>query len=243
MAVNPSARIVLSIEKDFEMSIYTSPEETSIKLHKPTVHAVARSTWPRGLASLLGLLLIFTANSMVLAGQLSVENGSGSGTFQTGETAYIYANPSDVLADGDANAEPTMPFPVLRIFDRWVGQTAFLDDPLSPRTTVTMPASNVSVSAAYRNASPWTIPSVLSYVPPDHIGLIFLFHGKDGCATCLANGAIMKPFIIDAIGRGYGVVIPEKLRREEPTWDTELDPELNLDMARISAIRRDMIDR
>jgi len=215
----------------------------SIRSNELAVPTHVRGIWPITFARTLTLLLAFTINSLAHAGLLSVENGSGSGTFQNGELVYVFADPSDTMAAGDANAEPASPFPVLRIFDRWVGQTEFMEDPLSPETTVRMPSFDVTVKAEYKDASPWTIPSVLTYIPQEHIGVIFLFHGKDGCASCIANAVVMKPFITEAIARGYGIVIPEKLRHEEPTWDSEPEPDLNVDMVRISGIRKDLIDR
>jgi hypothetical protein len=67
---------------------------------------------------------------------LTVNSGSGGGQYWEG-----------YLADISAGAAP-----VGQVFDAWTGDVAALSDAASPATTVTMPASAVTVTATYRAA-------------------------------------------------------------------------------------------
>jgi parallel beta-helix repeat protein len=64
---------------------------------------------------------------------LTVNNGTGSGPYEPGEVVNIAA---DDPAAGS-------------LFDQWTGDTAHVADVNSARTTVTMPESNVTVTATY----------------------------------------------------------------------------------------------
>jgi hypothetical protein len=64
---------------------------------------------------------------------LTVTNGSGSGQYEAGQVVPIQANPP-----GSGKA-----------FAGWMGDYSFLADRTAAATTVTMPAQNVSVIAAY----------------------------------------------------------------------------------------------
>jgi len=66
---------------------------------------------------------------------LTVNSGSGSGT-------YIPDEVVEIVADDPA---------IGLVFDQWVGDTAYLDDPAAATTDVTMPAQDVEVTATYTN--------------------------------------------------------------------------------------------
>jgi len=66
---------------------------------------------------------------------LTVENGSGDGSYAQGERI-------DITAD---SASPGTRFNV------WTGETQYLDDATQANTTVTMPAQNITVTATYVN--------------------------------------------------------------------------------------------
>ncbi|TGD76084.1 hypothetical protein E4634_00600 [Mangrovimicrobium sediminis] len=177
------------------------------------------------------------------AAQLAVELGHGSGNYAAGETVYIAANTSDLLTEDDA-ARPEMPANGMqRIFAGWTGDAEFLDDPLSPRTSILMPDHPVSVSATYKDVSPWITPSVLTYFPPEHHSVIFFFHGIESCSWCLARRPTAEVFIEEAVSRGFGVIVPEKFDPLDDTWDSELEPSANFDMQRMSALRHDLVAR
>ncbi|PTN31444.1 S-layer family protein [Desulfonatronum sp. SC1] len=76
---------------------------------------------------------------------LTVNNGSGSGQYAVGTVVNIQADPP---AAG-------------RIFDKWVGDVA---DVNSASTTVTMPASNITVTATYKDLPPTNYSLAVSSV-------------------------------------------------------------------------------
>lgn len=65
---------------------------------------------------------------------LTVQSGSGSGTYPVGETVTLTADPA----------------PAGQEFDGWSGDTGTLADPVSPDTTLVMPATDITVRALYR---------------------------------------------------------------------------------------------
>jgi hypothetical protein len=67
--------------------------------------------------------------------KLTVNGGSGSGSYSAGGVAKLSADRA----------------PVGKAFDLWVG--APVTDPTAPQTTLTMPASDVQVSATYKSLS------------------------------------------------------------------------------------------
>ena len=68
---------------------------------------------------------------------LSISGGSGSGEYPSGTVVSISANPP-----GTDQA-----------FDRWTGSTQHVADAFSASTAVTMPAANISLSAAFRSTA------------------------------------------------------------------------------------------
>lgn len=67
---------------------------------------------------------------------LTVTNGSGDGTYAEGRRVTITAN---APASG-------------KVFDKWTGSIAYVANVTSATTTVTMPGSNITVTAAYKDA-------------------------------------------------------------------------------------------
>jgi len=66
---------------------------------------------------------------------LTVKNGSGTGEYFTNSTIAISAN----IPDG-------------QIFDVWLGDTEYIDDPSKSTTIVTMPDKNITVTAVFKDA-------------------------------------------------------------------------------------------
>ncbi|HEY7907083.1 MAG TPA: hypothetical protein VIC53_09225, partial [Wenzhouxiangella sp.] len=66
---------------------------------------------------------------------LSVEGGQGDGDYEAGDVVTISAG---------------LP-PTGQIFDQWIGQTSRLGNVSQPNTTLTMPASDVSIRATYKD--------------------------------------------------------------------------------------------
>jgi len=76
--------------------------------------------------------------------QLTVENGSGSGTYQAGAAVNLSANPP---ADG-------------MLFDKWTATAGSLSHSSSSETTFTMPAENATVTAVYKAKERLAVPVV-----------------------------------------------------------------------------------
>ncbi|GAF88229.1 unnamed protein product, partial [marine sediment metagenome] len=74
---------------------------------------------------------------------LTVTNGTGGGSYEEDDVAGISADPP---ASGKA-------------FATWVGDIAYVADQLAAETTVTMPADDVAVTAAYVSAYTLTVNS------------------------------------------------------------------------------------
>lgn len=72
---------------------------------------------------------------------LTVNHGTGTGSYVEGLVVNIAANTS----------------PAGQAFDVWVGDTLYVTDVSNPTTTVTMPASAVTLTAAYKVAIPHTL--------------------------------------------------------------------------------------
>jgi len=89
---------------------------------------------------------------------LTVTNGTGSGSYETATIVPISANPPD---SG-------------KLFAAWVGDVAHVADPSSASTTVTIPASDVSVTATYAWAYTLTVNSGTGdglYLPNGLVGI------------------------------------------------------------------------
>ena len=82
------------------------------------------------------MTLNFTIQAATVRYTLTVNSGSGSGTYEEGEVVPLFA-------DG-----PQAGF----VWDTWAGDTHILDDPSSPVANATMPACNAEVTATYKPA-------------------------------------------------------------------------------------------
>ncbi len=106
---------------DFMCFLYTY--RTSAYLQKDSWINRSGSIKSISCAYLIFLTLAFASAPQVLAGNLIVNNGSGSGSYPASTKVTIWANPQE-----DANTLNTTRAPLdanlpMRIFDRWVGDT------------------------------------------------------------------------------------------------------------------------
>ena len=144
---------------------------------------------------------------------VNVANGSGSGTFDASRTMHVWADPPGAG----------------RVFDRWLGDTDTLVDPLAAHTTIltSQTRATVNVTATYLSALTWTATSepfngvTLSYyIPPGPLaGVITLHHGTGGSGANFFNRAEYRAFCEDAAARGYGLVALDSLDRVNKQWD------------------------
>ena len=157
---------------------------------------------------------------------LAVTNGEGSGTYSVGDTAYIFSNPPGST----------------QVFDKWTGDISNLVSPNEWRTTLKMPAANISVTATYKNIPSITFTNtvingsqVYYYVPTAYRGVILTFHGTGGSAVNWASQqAENVNFCRYAAANGYALVITESKDRVNKMWD--LSATGNVDVANINVI-------
>ncbi|MEM7379888.1 MAG: malectin domain-containing carbohydrate-binding protein [Bacteroidota bacterium] len=79
--------------------------------------------------------------------QLTVQSGNGGGAYAAGTSVIIVADPA----------------PSGQVFDAWIGNTATLASTSDPTTTLTMPASDITVSATYTDLPPGDLPWVETF--------------------------------------------------------------------------------
>jgi hypothetical protein len=84
---------------------------------------------------------------------------------------------------------------------------------------------------------------VVSYVPPDPVGLVYLFHGSNGSAD-FATRIETVDTLNDLIDRGYGFVATESTQRTGNRRWNVFDPSLdtNPDLSRLVRLQQHLID-
>lgn len=204
------------------------------------------SVRPRGAGSwqFLTTVLAMLVTAPLLAAQytLTVSDGSGSGSYEEGSTVHIAAFPPPYVAENQGRREPTDPLAPEQIFDRWSGDTASLKDPAASRTTLTMPAADISIGVSYKDTRRWMPSRVVSSFPPAHRGVIFLFHGTGGSASGGYTLPNSSSFIKEAVSRGLAVITIDSLDRVQTQWDLNPTPATNIDMQRVAAVRNQFLD-
>ena len=159
---------------------------------------------------------------------LTVNNGEGSGTYNIGDTAFIFSNPASST----------------QVFDKWTGDISALTSPNEWRTTLKMPSAKVNVTATYK-----TIPQVnftnvvingsqvFYYVPATYRGIIIPFHGAGGSAVgwTTTKGIDNLEFLRYAAANGYAIVVTESKDRVNKRWETSIGA-ASIDISNIDAI-------
>lgn len=172
---------------------------------------------------------------------LTVNNGSGSGVYAAGSEVHIWANPSSITNPAATTTEPSDPASPDRVFDRWGGATGPLADAIAAHTRLVMPASNLTVTAQYRDGRRWMAPRIIAEIPPGHHGVIFMFHGRGGSAEATFSQTERRRFIADALVRGFGVVALDSFDRVERIWQDATTATANSDMRRMAQARNQLI--
>ena len=158
------------------------------------------------------LLLIFllllgswATPSLAQTFTLTIQNGSGGGSYAAGDTVHLWAKD----------------YPTDSVFDRWVGTDAQLVERTDEwHTRLVMPARAVNLAARFRYAAPFTLSSrtirgvqrnkrVFTHFPANLRGVVFLFHGTGGSADEWTGNDDNGQLIRDLAARGYGVMITE----------------------------------
>lgn len=159
--------------------------------------------------------------------QLTVEQGYASRHRSPGATAHIWAQQNTATT----------------VFAGWEGDTQYLLDPASPYTTLRLPNTNLRLRATYRNVPAWNyrtenfagIP-VTHYIPPNPIGLVFLFHGTGGSGLGQFTGSEFLSLARDLVANGLGVAAFDCLNRESGQWDTNTAGPANPDVVRVNNV-------
>ena len=125
-----------------------------------------------------------TANYITPVYTLTVSNGIGSGS--------SYTNMQRVVIVADAPGAGM-------VFDKWTGDTMNLDDPNAASTTVTMPTTNIAVTATYRFANVTLTatagaggiisPASASVVPGNSTNFVITANNYYRISTLATNGA------------------------------------------------------
>jgi hypothetical protein len=159
---------------------------------------------------------------------VTVNGGSGGGTYPAGSIVDIIANPP---APG-------------QVFDRWTGTTAVLGTnsiaTALSRVAITVPTTAVILTATYKDAPAWT-PSVVSsfnpqadttvktapttvattltyYIPAEATGLVFLLHATGGSAGEWFERPQQLLLARDLVAAGYGIAALNSVNRTTGTW-------------------------
>lgn len=159
---------------------------------------------------------------------VTVNGGSGGGTYPAGSRV-------DIMADPPASGQ---------VFDRWTGTTEVLGTgallPLLSSTAITVPTNAVTLTATYKDAPVWT-PTVLTnfnpqtqagpnnttttvsttlhyQIPANPVGLVFLLHATGGSATEWFERPNQLLLARDLVAAGYGVAALHSVNRTQGTW-------------------------
>lgn len=82
---------------------------------------------------------------------------------------------------------------------------------------------------------------VISYVPPDPTGIVFLFHGTNGSVN-IATKLEMVDMLNHLVARGYGFVSTSSTNRTAKQWDNvSLSLTNNPDLARLSHLHASLV--
>lgn len=159
---------------------------------------------------------------------LTVNGGSGGGTFPSGSRV-------DILAD---------PPPSGQVFDQWTGDTAVLGNAAIavslPHIVVTVPATPTTLTATYKTAPAWapvtvnnfnpilltgangqttTFNTNISYhLPAGAKGVVFLLHDLGEAGGSWFTRAEQILLARDLVAAGYGVAALDSVNRNTGAW-------------------------
>lgn len=176
---------------------------------------------------------------------LTVNNGTGGGTYTGGSRVDIFANPP----------------PAGQVFDRWTGDTSALGagaiTPFLPHVLITLPATPVALTATYKAAPTWSATTLTAFnpqastnaagqavslsttlvysIPANAIGLVFLLHDTGGTAGSWFTTPERALLARDLVAAGYGVVALNSVNRAVGSWAVQATLAANLDALNVAA--------
>jgi dienelactone hydrolase len=172
----------------------------------------------------IGLLVsVGAANAQRVT--VTVNGGSGGGVYRPHRPIHVWANPAE---SGFA-------------FDHWDGDIYLLRQPSESHGIINPLKRNVTLTAVYRNAPAWNATQITVnpngpdsvwayYFPPNHVGVIFRFHGSGGSWQNFFNSAEDRAFADRAVAAGYAVVAGNSADRVDNQWDYTNPPVSNPDI-------------
>lgn len=180
----------------------------------------------RSLFCLTCLILILIPVAVSAQTKLTVTNGSKNIGKARDRKAFVWANPN----------APNM------VFDRWVGNTALVEDAYSASTLVNPLSKNIDLTATYKAAPSWSLTEetisgvdVLYYIPQNPLAVIFRLHGTGGSAQSTLSSVESRLFSNDAVAAGYGIIALDSVDRVNGEWSLAPPPN-NSDISNIQAI-------
>jgi hypothetical protein len=166
---------------------------------------------------------------------ITVNGGSGGGTWPGGSRVDIFANPP----------------PAGQVFDKWTGDSSAFTPATAPTATaqllaqishqvLTVPNNSIALTATYKPAPAWTPTSVTNfnpqtptnpagttnsvsatlvyYIPAGAQGVVFLLHGTGGKAGDWFTLPEQILLTRDLVAAGYGVAALNSVNRTTGAW-------------------------
>lgn len=181
--------------------------------------------------------------------KLTTTGGYGGGDYAKDQEIHIWAK----QIDG-------------KVFTHWSGDVQYLESPDEYHTKVTMPASNVTVTANFAtmlptmDMYPLTVKGaerekkILVYIPLDKNklkGIVWFFHGTNGNAGQMATDPDVRQMMNLLMVNNYGVIA---LTSEESEFKIDFDNDGNyrwsygidtnlIDIANVRAIRDSLLSK
>lgn len=175
---------------------------------------------------ILSFALLLSLSVSAQRTNITVNTGSGDGAYRGQGFAHVWADPN----------------PPGMVFDRWTGDTVWLQNPLEYHTKIRTAKLNVNLTATYKPAPVWnpTFETINGsaigwYFPVSPVGVIFHFHGTGGSATGLFSNAEQRVFANEAVAAGYAVISLSSVDRVNRQWNPNPLIENNPDMQNVQA--------
>jgi hypothetical protein len=155
---------------------------------------------------------------------LTVDNGTGGGTYAAGSRVDIFADP---------------PSPGV-VFDKWIGDTTVIGDPAHigwPHVIVNVPAAPATLTATYKPVAEWTPVVVKNFnpiasasptgttfayhVPAGPRGVVFLLHDTGDSRSDWFTRPEQLTLARDLVAAGFGVAALDSVNRTTGAWNTQ----------------------
>lgn len=180
------------------------------------------------------ILLLLSTGIIAQRSTITVNSGSGDGSYKGQPFVHVWADPA----------------PSGMVFDRWTGDTTFLQDPRESHTKVRTANLNIAITATYKTAPTWNATfetlngiQIGYFFPASPVGVIFHFHGQGGAANLLFNNLERRTFANEAVAEGYAVVAIDSADRVNRDWSTSNDLATNPDIQNVQTALNLFISR